>query len=69
VNNPIWIEGDTAWEIRDQLATKYTGQPHSREHERVVAIIEPVRQSVGIGWWACFEWTNRAPHNRPSADR
>jgi PPOX class probable F420-dependent enzyme len=44
-----WPEGDAAWEIIDQLATKYTGVPYPREQERVVAVIEPERQSVGIG--------------------
>jgi PPOX class probable F420-dependent enzyme len=44
-----WLEGDAAWEIIDQLATKYTGVPYPREQERVVAVIEPERQSVGIG--------------------
>ena len=32
-----WIEGDAAWEIIDQLATKYTGEPYPRGEERVVA--------------------------------
>jgi PPOX class probable F420-dependent enzyme len=44
-----WIEGDTAWEIIDRLATKYTGAPYSREQERVVIVVEPERQAVGIG--------------------
>ncbi|MFD9894039.1 PPOX class F420-dependent oxidoreductase [Amycolatopsis sp. NPDC059027] len=44
-----WIEGDPAWEIVDQLSTKYIGTPYSREQERVVAVIEPERQTVGIG--------------------
>ena len=44
-----WIEGDAAWEIVDQLATKYTGTPYPRGQERVVAVIEPERQTVGIG--------------------
>ena len=44
-----WIEGDTAWEIIDQLATKYTGEPYPRGEERVVLVIEPERQTVGIG--------------------
>ena len=44
-----WIEGDAAWEIVDQLATKYTGAPYPRGQERVVAVIEPERQAVGIG--------------------
>jgi hypothetical protein len=44
-----WIEGEAAWQIIDQLATKYTGAPYPREQERVVAVIEPERQTVGIG--------------------
>jgi PPOX class probable F420-dependent enzyme len=44
-----WLEGDAAWEIVDQLALKYTGQPYPRSQERVVAVIEPERQAVGIG--------------------
>jgi PPOX class probable F420-dependent enzyme len=43
-----WIEGDAAWEIVDQLATKYTGAPYPRGQERVVVVIEPERQSVGV---------------------
>jgi PPOX class probable F420-dependent enzyme len=42
-----WLEGDTAWEIVDQISTKYTGGPYRRGEERVVALIEPDRQSVG----------------------
>jgi PPOX class probable F420-dependent enzyme len=42
-----WLEGDTAWEIVDQISTKYTGGPYPRGEERVVALIEPDRQSVG----------------------
>src|SRR5690348_9435370 len=44
-----WIDGAAAWAIVDQLATKYTGQPYGRGPERVVAVIEPERQSVGVG--------------------
>jgi PPOX class probable F420-dependent enzyme len=43
-----WLDGDAAWEIVDQLATKYTGRPYPREQERVVAVIEPERQTVGV---------------------
>jgi PPOX class probable F420-dependent enzyme len=42
-----WIEGDAAWEIVDRIATKYIGGPYSRDEERVVALIEPDRQSMG----------------------
>ncbi|GAA4545494.1 PPOX class F420-dependent oxidoreductase [Amycolatopsis samaneae] len=44
-----WLDGDAAWEIVDRIATKYIGGPYSREQERVVALIEPERQSVGMG--------------------
>jgi PPOX class probable F420-dependent enzyme len=43
-----WLEGNAAWDIIDLLATKYTGQPYPREQERVVAVIEPERQTIGI---------------------
>jgi PPOX class probable F420-dependent enzyme len=43
-----WLEGDTAWEIIDRIATKYLGGPYPRGQERVVALIEPERQSVGM---------------------
>jgi PPOX class probable F420-dependent enzyme len=43
-----WLEGDTAWEIIDQLSAKYTGAPYPRGQERVVAVIEPERQTVGV---------------------
>jgi PPOX class probable F420-dependent enzyme len=42
-----WLDGDAAWDIIDQLSTMHTGAPYSREHERVVAVIEPERQTVG----------------------
>lgn len=44
-----WLEGDAAWEIVDRITTRYTGQPYSRDQERVVALIEPSIQRVGIG--------------------
>lgn len=43
-----WLEGDRAWEIVDQIATKYIGGPYSRAEERVIALIEPERQTVGM---------------------
>jgi PPOX class probable F420-dependent enzyme len=43
-----WIEGDAAWAIVDRIAAKYIGGPYSRDQERVVALIEPERQSVGM---------------------
>jgi PPOX class probable F420-dependent enzyme len=44
-----WLEGDPAWEVIDRIATKYTGQPYPRGEERIVALIEPSVQRVGIG--------------------
>jgi len=44
-----WLDGDAAWEIIDEIATKYIGTPYSRAEERVVAVIEPERQTVGVG--------------------
>ena len=43
-----WLEGDAAWEIIDRISVKYIGAPYSRELERVVAVIEPERQTVGV---------------------
>ena len=43
-----WIEGDPAWEIVDRIATKYIGGPYPREQERIVVVIEPERQTVGM---------------------
>lgn len=44
-----WLEGDAAWEVVDEIAQKYTGGPYPRGDERVVAVVEPERQTVGIG--------------------
>lgn len=44
-----WLDGDAGWEIVDRLAVKYTGEPYPRGQERIVAVIEPGRQSVGVG--------------------
>lgn len=43
-----WLEGDAAWAVVDQISTKYTGGPYGRDQERVVALIEPERQIVGV---------------------
>ena len=43
-----WLEGDAAWTVIDELSKKYTGAPYSRDLERVVAVIEPERQTVGV---------------------
>lgn len=44
-----WLDGEDGWQIIDGLSTKYVGAPYPREEERVVAVIEPERQKVGIG--------------------
>ena len=44
-----WLDGDAGWEIIDRISTKYTGKPYPRDEERVVAVIEPERQTVGLG--------------------
>ncbi|MFG1808118.1 PPOX class F420-dependent oxidoreductase [Streptomyces sp. NPDC049040] len=43
-----WLEGDQAWTIIDRLAAKYIGRPYSRAEQRVVAVVEPERQTVGM---------------------
>ena len=44
-----WLEGDAAWEIVDRIAKRYIGQPYPRDQERVVALIEPSVQRIGMG--------------------
>jgi len=44
-----WIDGDAAWEIVDKIAKRYIGQPYPREQDRVVALIEPSVQRIGMG--------------------
>ena len=44
-----WIDGEAGWAIVDQIAMKYTGQPYPRDELRVVAVVEPDRQKVGLG--------------------
>jgi PPOX class probable F420-dependent enzyme len=43
-----WVEGDAGWEIVDRIATKYIGGPYPREQERIVALIETERLTVGV---------------------
>ena len=43
-----WLDGDAGWTIVDELATTYIGGPYPREQERVVAVIEPEHQTVGM---------------------
>jgi PPOX class probable F420-dependent enzyme len=44
-----WLSGDEAWAIIDAIAMKYIGRPYGRDQERVVGVIEPDRQTVGVG--------------------
>jgi PPOX class probable F420-dependent enzyme len=44
-----WLAGEDAWHIVDRISTKYTGGPYTRDQERVIALIEPDQQHVGIG--------------------
>lgn len=44
-----WLEGEAAWGVVDEMATKYTGHPYPRGQERVVALIEPDVQQAGMG--------------------
>jgi PPOX class probable F420-dependent enzyme len=43
-----WLAGDEAWEIIDRIAMKYIGAPYDRSQERVVAVVEPDHQTVGV---------------------
>ncbi|MDG6103879.1 TIGR03618 family F420-dependent PPOX class oxidoreductase [Dactylosporangium aurantiacum] len=44
-----WLTGDAAWDVIDRLVAKYTDQPYPRGEERVVAVIAPDHQHVGVG--------------------
>jgi PPOX class probable F420-dependent enzyme len=44
-----WIDGDAGWAIVDEISVKYTGGPYPRDQERIVALVEPERQTVGLG--------------------
>ena len=43
-----WIDGDKGWELVDQIAMKYIGQPYTRDLDRVVGVIEVDHQTVGV---------------------
>jgi PPOX class probable F420-dependent enzyme len=43
-----WIDGDAGWELVDQIAQKYLGQPYGRDQDRVIGVIEPDHQTVGV---------------------
>lgn len=44
-----WLTDEQGWAVVDKLATKYTGQPYSRDQERIVGLIELDHQRVGLG--------------------
>ncbi|MEU4196534.1 PPOX class F420-dependent oxidoreductase [Kribbella sp. NPDC026611] len=43
-----WIDGDEGWRLVDEIAQKYLGQPYGRDVERVIGVIEPEYQKVGM---------------------
>ncbi|WP_350280082.1 pyridoxamine 5'-phosphate oxidase family protein [Kribbella sp. HUAS MG21] len=43
-----WIDGDAGWALVDQIAQKYIGQPYGRDQARVIGVIEPDHQTVGV---------------------
>src|SRR3954451_1445877 len=43
-----WIDGDAGWEIVDRIAMNYIGQPYTRDLDRIVGVIEPDHQTVGV---------------------
>ncbi|MER7246802.1 TIGR03618 family F420-dependent PPOX class oxidoreductase [Kribbella sp. NPDC000426] len=43
-----WIDGDAGWALVDQIAMKYLGQPYDRSLDRVIGVIEPEYQKVGV---------------------
>jgi PPOX class probable F420-dependent enzyme len=42
-----WIDGDAGWEIVDEIAKKYIGQPYARDQERIALLVEPDLQRAG----------------------
>ncbi|MDX2972406.1 TIGR03618 family F420-dependent PPOX class oxidoreductase [Kribbella solani] len=43
-----WIDGDEGWALVDQIAMKYIGQPYGRDQARIIGVIEPEHQTVGV---------------------
>ncbi|HWE59071.1 MAG TPA: pyridoxamine 5'-phosphate oxidase family protein [Solirubrobacteraceae bacterium] len=43
-----WVDGEAGWRVVDELATKYTGQPYSRDEERVVGLVDVEHQKIGL---------------------
>jgi PPOX class probable F420-dependent enzyme len=44
-----WVTGEAGWEIVDRIAAKYTGGPYPRAEERIIALVEPDAQKLGLG--------------------
>ncbi|KAA9156017.1 PPOX class F420-dependent oxidoreductase [Amycolatopsis acidicola] len=44
-----WLDGDEGWAAVDEIATKYTGGPYSRDSERVAGLIRIDHHRVGLG--------------------
>ena len=42
-----WLDGDEAWPLIDRMSEKYLQQPYPRDNPRVVALVEPERQTIG----------------------
>lgn len=43
-----WICGDEAWQIIDRIVAKYVDRPYPRDDQRVVLVIAPEVQAVGM---------------------
>ncbi|GAB3758447.1 PPOX class probable F420-dependent enzyme [Microlunatus parietis] len=43
-----WVEDESRWEIIDRIAVTYLGEPYPRDQDRIVMIIEPEQQIVGV---------------------
>jgi PPOX class probable F420-dependent enzyme len=43
-----WLDGEAGWRVVDEIATKYTGQPYSRELERVAGLVDVEHQKIGL---------------------
>jgi len=43
-----WIDGDAGWALVDQIAMEYLGQPYTRDVDRIIGVIEPDHQTVGV---------------------
>ena len=43
-----WLDGEEGWRVIDEIATKYTGQPYGRYHERIVGLVDIEYQKIGL---------------------